>query len=314
MDPHLRQKFLNPITLRTAQVFFDVCRWPRFTASGRRFPAPFFIIGSGRSGTTLLRSILQGHPKLHIPPESNGRIPNVVKKFYRYGGLDWQDLVHVLLGEFTGHDNFEFWDLKIRNLQQELLKLSGHDRNLQQIIHTIYHCHMHTHKPGAIRWGDKSPFNTLRLNWIRKAFPLAQYIEIIRDGRDVVNSSLKNRLQPDVKTAADHWKLSLLRAEDLRKKVEPGNYMRIHYEDLVQHPAELASELCHFLNVNFIEDILKKRKTEFNEQVLPHMRTVAEKINTKSLGLWNKELQETDKEFLNDYLNELLTLYGYNNK
>src|SRR5258708_7019695 len=52
---------------------------------------PFFIVGSGRCGSTLLRAMLEAHPDVHVPPES--RLGPVLGDYRRYSRLPWNALL-----------------------------------------------------------------------------------------------------------------------------------------------------------------------------------------------------------------------------
>ena len=62
-------------------------------------PPPFFIVGSGRSGNTLLRAVLTGHSKVAIPPESYV-LAKTIRRFRSYSFLNWSLLVRMILSEF----------------------------------------------------------------------------------------------------------------------------------------------------------------------------------------------------------------------
>ena len=90
---------------------------------------PFFIIGSGRSGNTLLRRILQASPELHIPPESYVLGP-VIKAFRRHRKARWNDLVTLVAGAFELHPEFGAFGIHLRELMPHLRSAAKSERNL----------------------------------------------------------------------------------------------------------------------------------------------------------------------------------------
>ena len=74
-------------------------RYPVTNDSANLSCTPFFIIGSGRSGNTLLRTILTGNSDLSIPPESY-RLPFAIKRFHIHNNRDWKEIVTEVLDEF----------------------------------------------------------------------------------------------------------------------------------------------------------------------------------------------------------------------
>lgn len=313
MDANDRQKLLHPVTLRTAQLFFDLFqRYPVITRRQKSEITPFFIIGSGRSGTTLLRSVVMAHSLINIPPESIGRIPNSVKKFYRYGGLAWEDLVNVILGEFSSFDNFPLWEIDLEPTRKILYDLDPSERSLAKIIDQIYQAHISAHKPEAKYWGDKSPFNTLRLKWIDRVFPNARYINLIRDGRDVVSSYLKAGILPSVEVACERWNKSLEYAEEF---IEQGNTERIktvHYESFVKDPEGVTRELCDFLGIEFEEQMFDRREdVELGDDHFKFKQNVKDPITQDSIGKWKQNLTEEQKKVVQEKLESNLQKYRY---
>jgi protein-tyrosine sulfotransferase len=306
-----RQRLWDPVTLRLAQIGLDLFRRPKVTATlGSDYPSPFFIVGSGRSGTTLLRSILQEHPALNIPPETMGRLPNMIKKYFRYGGADWEDLVTICLAEFQSFDTFSFWQTDLEPVQQQLRQLPKNERSLDRIIHDIYRAHGGSHKPGATRWGDKSPFNTLRLSWLDRVFPDAQYIEIIRDGRDVARSYRQADLMPDLASGAQRWEQSIRAVTRFKRKA--GN--RVHslrYENLVADPESEIRKVCNFLNLDYRSSMITARDSELGDTSLEHMQNVTQPISEASIGKWKETLTAEELKRLQNEIGQTLKQLGY---
>lgn len=311
MDSHTRQKLLHPLTLRLAQIAFDFTRTrPAIYEHQQSKIKPFFIIGSGRSGTTLLRSVLQRHPEIDIPPESMGRIPNCIKKYYRYGGLDWEDLVNVVLGEFSSFDTFELWNIGLCNVREAALSLPEEEQSLARLLDLIYREHIQTHKPNAVLWGDKSPFNTLRLKWIHRAFPMARYIHIIRDGRDVVSSYLKAGLVESVAKACEFWNMSLENVERFKSRSQIELYT-LYYEDFVSAPEDIIPKLCDYLSMPFDSIMLGSAPVDLGDNHLEHMKNVNKPITTASIGKWKTKLTDDQMQEASVRLQKNLKQYGY---
>lgn len=81
---------------------------------------PFFIIGSGRSGNTLLRRIIVQSPGIHIPPETYVLL-SLVKLFRQNNHLLWRQIVNLMLANIEYNSEFDTFLLKnIRKLATEL--------------------------------------------------------------------------------------------------------------------------------------------------------------------------------------------------
>src|SRR6266542_1835989 len=123
--------------------------------SSRR--APIFVVGCQRSGTTLLRLILDAHPNISCGPET---------RFLT-------DLAHVTTGSWK------------RLAQYGFPKQYWHEHiaGMFDAIKSDY-----ARRAGKSRWADKTPRYALTLPFIDRLFPTCQVVHVIRDGRDVVAS------------------------------------------------------------------------------------------------------------------------------
>ncbi len=302
----------TPLTLRLAQAGLHLHGGaPLHTPSQRTALQPFFIIGAGRSGTTLLRRILAAHPDLAIPPESQGKIPNLVKKFYRYRGLDWPDLVNVSLGEFAAFPTFHFWQLDLEPVRTSLLSLPQAERSLAAIVDGIYGGFLQQNAPQATRWGDKSPFNTLRLKWIERLFPKAVYLHMLRDGRDVVSSYVKAGLFDTAQAAAWRWRHSVQAARAHQRRVEDARFLVVRYEELVQRPTEIAAQVGQLLDVTITPEMIDAPADHLGDTALAHMANVHKPVTTASLGKWRKGLSSAQQAAVRPILEKPLVQAGY---
>lgn len=310
-NTELRQKLIYPFTLRLYQLIRSLGKgYPVHSRKQREQLQPLFIIGAGRSGTTLLRSILNNNEQICIPPESHGTIPNCAKKFYRYQMLDWEDLVRILIGEFASINHFDYWELDPQSLIDQCNSLPKEEKTLASIINVIYSTYRNRAAPQAIIWGDKSPFNTLRLRWLHRIFPNARYIHIIRDGRDVVSSYLKKGLITNIESAADRWLLSLKKVEAFEHNKKP-QILTIYYEDLVTQTNDTVEKLCRFLGVPFSDKMITGRSADAKDLEMDHMQNVHKAINPGSIGKWKRNLSHTQQTEITRRLTTMLQKHNY---
>jgi hypothetical protein len=99
---------------------------------------PFFSIGSGRCGTTLLRKILFSHPDIYIPPETYV-LHKCIKLFRVHNNLQWNNLVNLILSTLEYHPKFTAFDLSLRPLAEELTHIDNSERSLALILDRLYH-------------------------------------------------------------------------------------------------------------------------------------------------------------------------------
>src|SRR6185312_120382 len=146
--------------------------------------APIFLVGAPRSGTTMLRLMLNSHPRIAIPFESDF-IPKFYRRLEEYGDLGERQKVSRLLDEIAAQAFVERGKL----IGDKSAVLASNARNYSQLISAIYTVYSRSH--GKFRWGDKDPDNTLELDVLWNLFPGCQIVHIVRDGRGASNSLRK---------------------------------------------------------------------------------------------------------------------------
>ncbi|MBI2359515.1 MAG: sulfotransferase [Deltaproteobacteria bacterium] len=288
------------------------CRIPLTSPPGRLTCIPFFIVGSGRSGNTLLRAMLAQHPEVAIPPESYV-LPAVVRKFYQHNYLTWQDLVVLVTAAFENHPLFFTWGLDLREFYKRAIKIDRRERSLAKLIDLLYSYYAEKKEPGARRWGDKTPLNSLnleRLNWV---FPQARYVHIVRDGRDVVLSYLEAGIYADIEDASKRWLRSVARAGAFGTRIGRGRYLEITYEDLVQNSEKTLERVCSFLDLNYIPAMMDfwRSADRLGDSVLPHHENLKRPVTTESIGRWRHGLDPGQQARIKKLLGVKLRELGY---
>jgi hypothetical protein len=159
---------------------------------------PFFIVGSGRAGTSLLRRFLVGED-VHIPPEMQG-MGQLIRSFRQSRWLlSWREAVgYAAVGTVTNSEcTADFKQDGLLRVVERGLNLPKQRHSLASLINCFYIEHANFTGAGVgKRWGDKTPLNSFSLPEINAVFPDARYIHLIRDGADVMKSYLKADLHP----------------------------------------------------------------------------------------------------------------------
>lgn len=190
-----------------------------------RSSAPIFIVGCQRSGTTLLRLILDSHPDISCGPETR-----FLADLAEITGEGWPRF------RLYGFPK-EYWYAKIAELFESFQSEYAASR-------------------GKSRWADKTPLYALSLDFIDKLFPDCQVVHVIRDGRDVVTSH-KNRwgYVSGIK-AAFKWGDYIDAAQAVGRAFSPGRYYEIRYEHLVNDPEGTLRPLLEFLGEPWDDAVL----------------------------------------------------------
>lgn len=273
-----------------------------------RPPFPF-VVGSGRSGTTLLRAMLDAHPDMAVPPENHFLMPIARnRRRFERGGVVQADLLLRMLEEDR---TFRLWNLP-GDRTQEVLEAEPPTR-FPEAVRRLYG--LYAERRGKPRYGDKTPHLVRHLPFLGHTFPEARFVHIIRDGRDVVSAYLARGIGPrNVVEGAWWWKREVLRGRRGARRLDPERYMEVRYEDLVRDPESRLKEICRFVDLHYDEAMLTYHRDP--DQLLP-----AERVRRLHDGLfrpptegmrdWRVEMANRDVADFESLAGDLLSDLGY---
>jgi len=274
---------------------------------------PFFIIGSGRCGTTLLRRILCAHPDCCIPPETYV-LAKCIDLYRKYNNLPWKDLVYLVLSTLEYHPKFVAFGISLRPLAEQLTKAPESKRSLAFILDQFYHYYALENNDTCIRWGDKTPKNTFHLSSIHDVFPNAQYIHLIRHGFDVVHSYIRTGLHQNLSHSAKQWKRAVKSAQSFGEQY-PSSYLEIRYEALVTNPHKTIRKVCGFLDIGFFEDMVDESQAVATQMgdvpAFEHFSSVFEPVSTKKIGQGRDSFSDAQIKDLKQLIGKELCELGY---
>ncbi|MEH3118761.1 MAG: sulfotransferase [Methylorubrum populi] len=272
----------------------------RLPADESRAPMPF-VVGVARSGTTLLRLLLDAHPDLAMTPETNwlgGALaalrPDAPADAFRKaltGAPNWGDM--------------EIGEAALDAILAQPFAAPG-DR-----LRAIYRAY--AARFGVSRIGDKTPLHGSRMTTIREALPEARFIHIVRDGRDVALSLRELWFGPgrDAEDAAAFWMWHL---RQIRQEAQfVPHYLEVRFEELVADPRKVLTEIGAFIDLPFHEDQLRAheraaaRLTELKDVHWGTRRITAEQrkglftLTSKPplperAEVWRREMSAEDQE------------------
>jgi hypothetical protein len=201
-------------------------------------PAPF-VVGVGRSGTTLLRLMLDSHPELAIPAETHF-VPDLLERQAECRTSD--ELVDAIVAARTWGDF---------GLEADHLREAAADaRGAADVLRVFYGlCAAARGKP---RWGDKTPGYVKRMRPIGAALDEARFVHLIRDGRDVALSRLARGMGvgKPIDDVAELWKRRIENARRQAKRLR-GRYLELRFEDLVAEPEPSLRRICELIELEF---------------------------------------------------------------
>jgi hypothetical protein len=207
-----------------------------------RPPAPF-VVGLTRSGTTLLRMMLDAHPALAVPPETHF-VPELIKAA-KADGADAETMLAAITSNRTWGD-FGIEESTMRTALEEVSR--GDAAAAVRAFFEIY-----AREQGKPRWGDKTPAYMLSITRIGRALPEARFIHLIRDGRDVALSQTARAIneQPPAPEQAARWVKRIDKSREQAGKLDRERYLEARYEDLVRDPEPVLRRICELIALDY---------------------------------------------------------------
>jgi hypothetical protein len=211
-----------------------------------RPPAPF-VVGLTRSGTTLLRMMLDAHPLLAVPPETHF-VPELIKAARAEAGADG------MLEAMTSNRTWEDFGIGTEELRARLDVLAPGDA--AGAVRAFFEAY--AEKQGKPRWGDKTPAYMLSVQRIGRTLPESRFIHLIRDGRDVALSQTARALneQPAPAEQAARWVKRIRKSREQAAALKGPRYVEARYEDLVRDPETTLRRICEFVDLPWEEAML----------------------------------------------------------
>jgi len=218
-------------------------------------PGQVFIVGMNGSGTTMLLDCLAGHSQLFGFPGETKVLPYYIERQAQYGDLAddanfsrlWRDLQRSVSGRG--------W-----RKGQGMLSMESLGERPRSVA-AIFDCVMATlaAAEGKQIWCEKTPMYVHHMRVLADAFPRAQFVHVIRDGRDCA-ASFHRRWQFNPVRTVFRWKRAVQAGRSQGSHLGV-RYFEIHYERLTTMPEKSLRDLCRFLEVPFETGILKPARS-----------------------------------------------------
>ena len=275
---------------------------------------PLFVVGAGRSGTTPLQLALNMGPELGVFGETQAFF--VHRKFG--APADEVNLPRLI----------EYWRAVVSGcspygdlldepaIQAQLANAPSYAHIVNTIMGAL------AAREGKSRWGEKSPSHLFRLREIRTCFPNARILHIVRDPRAVVCSTIKafNRGQFsdwNVYSAANYWVRCF--KVHVREQATPSDrYKLVRYEDFVTRPEASLSEICSFLGIRFVEEMLKAHRVASDyvrpgkSGEMPALHALTEKpLDPSRTDAWKEVLSPSQTKLIEQVAGKQMATLGY---
>lgn len=238
--------------------------------------SPVFVVGPLRSGTTMLRLLLDQHPDINAFGEFEAAVSQAkgdswpeLNKYYEYVKTDRQTTNYRLKID----ENLDYIQL-VRSFLRQL-----YEKNPSPIIAASIHS---------------------RIDLIASIWPNARFIHLLRDPRDVANSCIGMGWVGNVYHGSKYWIEPELQWNKICEQTQPYQRYEIRYEALVNKPDEEMSKLCNFLNVTFNPEILELESG-----------TSYSRPQGKFANQWKKRLSEKQIRWVESRCGQLMEKRGY---
>jgi hypothetical protein len=295
-------------------------RTRRASARGPAQPPAPFVVGVNRSGTTLLRMMLDAHPELTIPPETHF-VPALIE-----AAEGPSPTPESLLATITGQREWGDFGLDEEALLDRFRAIEP--LNAGDALRAFYSAY--AERVGKPRWGEKTPIYVKSMRKIERALPEARFVHVIRDGRDVA-LSIRDRAVKEhpIDRIAERWVRRIIRAREQAKRLH--HYEEIRYESLILETRATLERVCGFLELPWDDalldyhersaDRLEEMKRELPEagkrttlsverRMATHARTT-ERPDPRRVSRWRESMDRADRELFESIAGPLLAKLGY---
>jgi len=263
---------------------------------------PIFVVGAPRSGTNIFYRTFAKHPDL-------AWISNITKKVP--SSLWLTRIIMMFRDDHRPTEANNVWQ-KFTDSEDEFLGRDDVTAASRKYLHTVLQNNLRIfNKP---RFVNKCPGNSVRIDFLKEIFPDAIFLHIIRDGRAVAYSIMRSRLQhsgdywsvrppgwqdllklPIVDACALQWKMTVESILQSAKDLPREQYKEVRYEELVARPADIFEQVGKQCDLVWQKDLLQ---------------SITAGLDNRNFK-WQTEMQEADKNTLNELLRDFMGQLGY---
>jgi len=272
--------------------------------------APVFVVGSARSGNTLLYHLLLASARFPVYRTEPAVFDLLVPRFGDFGELERR---RALMGCWVRTKQFRRSGLNAEAITDKVLaSVNTAGEFLRTVMDDI------ARAGGFRRWAVWGPDNLLYMPAIKRQIPNALFIHVIRDGRDVACAlNRKEFIRPfpwDRKhrlyVSALHWMWKVQTGR--RYGAEVGtDYMELSFEDLALHPEKALAKVSAFIGEDLDYDVIRSGKigtldvpnTSFGEEW--------QAGSFSPVGRWQRQLSNCEISQLEGLISGLLAELGY---
>ena len=230
---------------------------------------PVFVVGCPRSGTTLLRQLLNAHPNLSCGPETH------------------------FLSSMEEIEKSRWRELALFGVSQS--EWRSHVRDLFSWVHMQF-----AEEHGKTRWIDKTPAYALILDFIDQLYPDCQVVHVVRNPRDVIDSYRRRWGIRREWAGTQAWPKYVRAAREFGKSHPEDRYIEVCYEDLVTDPRKAMQRLIAWMGEPWDEGIMDpqpRTRGQTREQRIRHWSEDSAEGPTLGHARMSHEERDPEREF-----------------
>jgi hypothetical protein len=284
-----------------------------------------FIGGQAKSGTTLLRALLDGHPELLALPQDTDYFSTVLTKLgnetrrAQFDYLTQQSYAKILFGgkqRADKHDYSEFPQQRFREtFERVAFDPANAHRDLLVLLMQSYAELLGVPLDQVRRWVEKTPANRNYIPSIFSRFPQAKLLATMRDPRAIMASqiALKEKVKArrfSIYYVIDHWLAGAKLALRIRRGKVPGFVVK--YEELVRDPGALMKQICAFLDIAFDPEVAL-RPTKVGQPWAGNSAVGSRfsEVSSEPATRWHSALNQNEIGWIEWHCRDLMPEFGY---
>jgi len=273
------------------------------------FRGPLFIVGMSRSGTKLIRDLLNRNPRVGLPEAESHFLPYVIREIigtehvpgtrssYRFGRF-------LTRSSFCERMSGRGCKLSGKELREALQSTSW-----GEVLERVFRFYGGIEQQPDAIWGDKTPRNLRNMRLLKDFFPNAKFVHIVRDPRDRV-VSVRNAWGGNVHLSADDWCRSMEKARVDAASLG-DDYYELRYEALISNPETELQNLCRYLGIEFSPAMLELQRPVENQGDTGSQTRKSLRIVADNAGRYLKNLSPKELMRLEQILFPTAASYGY---
>ncbi len=270
-------------------------------------------MGMSRSGTKLLRDVLNNNKDVSIPYYESHLVPYLIKNFpqekFPLDKNSKKELIKLVKSSIfyneIKNESEGFKDLDFDKLTDQ--------KNIQESIKYLMSKLANPISKERVKiWGDKTPNYLFNIKMLKTAFPKAKFIHIIRDPRERALSS-KKAWNASLLMSAMRWHQGVGSARDQGRSIG-HDYIEVTYEALVSDPQKQIKKICTFLGINYSKSMLYLSKPAENYGTADSATRSAKTIISNNVSKFNTQLPPKNVKKIEAICGDLAIQLGYTKK